>query len=282
MTNTNWTWAMAAGTLLALGATSNAQVAPRPGQPRGPHLSSGYHATTAPVASSYQATQPAPGPAVMEAPSLPPPRTFSGPAPVSVEKRPATWATPPTCGTGRRPGWWQRCKARMQNLFLGYPEEFEPPPFGESVRMHNQTQVANGEAARMVFYDFDFISGGEGLNLRGRDKLAQVAHLLPQTFYPIIVQRTPGWPELAESRRTAVLHELARGPFPVPPERVVIGPSIAIGLSGVEAEIVNQNMLQNTQNMGPPVTGTLDGGNGGGGFGGTGGFGVGGGGSSGR
>jgi hypothetical protein len=70
-------------------------------------------------------------------------------------------------------------------------------------------------------------------------------------------------------RRQSVLAALAPGPFPVPAERVVVGPTIANGLSGVDAEMVNQNLMIQTM-----TNGTL-GGVGGGAIGGTSGQGFG-------
>src|SRR5262249_7859793 len=39
---------------------------------------------------------------------------------------------------------WQRCKAKLQWLFLGYPSEFREPPLGYSVYVNGRTMVANG------------------------------------------------------------------------------------------------------------------------------------------
>ena len=51
--------------------------------------------------------------------------------------------------------------------------------------------MANGNAARMVFYHYDFVEGTAQLNVRGRDKLVKVAQLLPATFLPVVIERTP-------------------------------------------------------------------------------------------
>jgi hypothetical protein len=126
---------------------------------------------------------------------------------------------------------------------LGFPEEFEARPLGASVYQNYDTHVANGEAARMVLYQYDFLPGGEGLNYRGLDRVAQIQALLPRNAFPVVIERTPDCPQLAEGRRAAVLNALGHGPFPIPPERVVIGPPIALGLQGVEAEILYRNQL---------------------------------------
>ena len=48
-----------------------------------------------------------------------------------------------------------------------------------------------------------------------------------------------GGDSVAEARRNAVLNLLSMNNIPVTPDRVVIGPSIATGLSGVEAVEIN-------------------------------------------
>ena len=54
--------------------------------------------------------------------------------------------------------------------------------------------MANGQAARMVFYHYDFVDDTPQLNTRGRDKLAAVAAGFPTNFLPIVVDARPGSP----------------------------------------------------------------------------------------
>ena len=110
--------------------------------------------------------------------------------------------------------------------------------------------MANGNAARMVFYHYDFVEGTAQLNVRGRDKLVKVAQLLPATFLPVVIERTPSTPGLDERRRAVLLAELSGSRFPSPPERVVIGPPIAAGLTGYEAIFVYGNQLGALQSGG--------------------------------
>jgi hypothetical protein len=138
----------------------------------------------------------------------------------------------------------------LQDCFLGYPENFRSPPLGYFLYRNFQTQVANADAARMVLYQYDFVDGSTALNLHGQDKLARIAALLPRNFAPVVIERLPCAPGLAEARRLAVLDELAHGPFPVPPERVVVGAPIATGLNGVDAALVYENLLIQTQRQG--------------------------------
>jgi hypothetical protein len=99
----------------------------------------------------------------------------------------------------------------------------------------------------MVFYRYDFVEDTPQLNVRGRDKLAKLANLLPSTFWPLVIERTPETPGLAERRRDLVVAELAGSRFPVPPERVVIGPSPTAGLAGYEAIFIYANQLGSLQ-----------------------------------
>jgi hypothetical protein len=114
---------------------------------------------------------------------------------------------------------------------------------------HFQIQVNNGIAARMVLHEYDFICGTEKLNLRGSDHLRQISQFWRSCNYPLIIERTYA-PGLAQARRTAVLKLLADQGIGVPPELVVIGPSPAVPLRGLEAEFIYKNLIQQTQNRG--------------------------------
>jgi hypothetical protein len=124
-------------------------------------------------------------------------------------------------------------------------------PFGQSIAANLSTQVANGVAARMTLYDYDFERGTDKLNYRGRDRLHQIAALLPCNAYPVVVERLPYAPELADARRMTVLNELAAV---LPPDRVVVGAPLAVPLSGVEAEIIYGTLINATRTAGVSVT----------------------------
>jgi hypothetical protein len=178
-------------------------------------------------------------PAIVRPPSSPMVLVPGGglvPAPVT-EDAPAT-ARPGLFGWRRRHA---ERKRHLQEKVLGYPEEFNEWPLGQALYGLGRTQVANGAAARMIFNHYDFVGDTDELNTRGRDKLGAVISLLPSSFAPVIVERTPWAPSVAESRRLAILGKLADGQFPVPAERVVVGPAVAEGLSGREAVLVNQS-----------------------------------------
>jgi hypothetical protein len=145
------------------------------------------------------------------------------------------------------------CKRKLQAKVLGWPEEFVRPPLGASLYANMNLQVGNATAAGMTLYRYDFEEGSDRLSPRGRVQLAKMAAQLPLTFFPVVVEPTPGAPGLADARRLAVLAVLARGTFPVPAERVVVATPAAIGLQGVEGELLSQGRLARLAVGGPDV-----------------------------
>ena len=169
--------------------------------------------TGTPAATAQEATVAAAREAIAAPTPLPTPTLpASVTEPVSLAgpfDTPPTAVVPPgTCTCGNRHGlsrWrWHRtqCKQYLQEHFLGYAEEFNEWPLGESLYAHFRSQAANGMAARMVFYHYDFEEGTSRLNVRGRDKLAAVAASLPTTFFPVVIEHTPKEPGLDQSRRS--------------------------------------------------------------------------------
>jgi hypothetical protein len=181
---------------------------------------------------------------------------------VTLLDEPLAPGTPPAqpetnvCAGCSRPSFWQRCKQKLQAHFTGYAEEFQAPPLGTFLYLHGRTEVANGDAARMVLYAYDFEAGGSRLNRRGQDELAQMALMLPRNFNPVVVEGRPDDP-LAQARRIVVIRELAHGSFPVPPERVVVGRPLASGLRGFEAEVIYKGQEKQINESGLPLPPTL-------------------------
>jgi hypothetical protein len=166
-------------------------------------------------------------------------------------------------GCAPRASAWGRCRQRIHDCIAGYYADFSYTQLGQYLYEHGRTMVANGDASRMVLYDYDFVEGGAALSPRGKDQLAKIQAMLPQNFFPLVIERTPAAPALAQSRRQQVLKELAKSTFPIPPERVVVGQSTADGLRGVEAELIHKNMITHTQNAGAENLNILGGGVGG-------------------
>jgi hypothetical protein len=161
--------------------------------------------------------------------------------------------TAPVPGTDCQPSFRERLiqrKRRLQEKLLGYPEEFEEPPLGLFAQSHVMAQVANGQAAQMILHRYDFIDGTDRLNLSGKDHLTWIAARLPENFFPVVIERTPNMPGLDELRRKIVLRELCLCGFPIPAERIVIGPAIAVDLRGSEAIEIYESLLVHTRNGG--------------------------------
>jgi hypothetical protein len=179
-------------------------------------------------------------------------------------------------------GWLHRW-AWWKGHSHAHTEESDDVPLGLAVHTHAKVMVANGIAAQLVLYHFDFVDGQSLLNHRGYDQLLKIVRMLGHNPAPLVIERTPWQPGLAEARRLAILNELARNGCPLPPERVVIGRPLGNGLSGPESEIIYRNFLFRVRSEGSqpivvigPSTGTGGGGGGvGGGFGGQGGGGGG-------
>lgn len=137
----------------------------------------------------------------------------------------------------------KKCLAQYEGMCSGcnvHPE----PPFGGSYHSTMRAQIAKGEAALMVLHQFDFVPGEAALNYRGRLRLQRIAQLVLQNPFPIIIEAGRHDPALDAARRAGVVSELARMPFPVPAERVVVGQSPSRGLDGIDAEIIHENLLK--------------------------------------
>jgi hypothetical protein len=142
---------------------------------------------------------------------------------------------------------------RLQGRLWGYPEEFEPRPLGSAMYEAGKIMTANAAEASLVLHRYDFIDGTAELNTRGGDQLVKFSAQLAVSPFTLIVERTPEDPALAEARRFAVLARLARGPSPLPSERVLVGVPRARGMSGPDAQVIAGNALGRTQQYGPPI-----------------------------
>ena len=228
-----------AGLILGLGAAGPASAQglpdPLPPLPPGPG-----------ILAAGPATQVIPTPTVIQ---VPPGGMLPTWAPLPLD--PVTLEKfPPGKVAKKARSWpWRRFQGKM----LGYPEDFVPRPLGASLYDHGRIMAANGAAARLVLHRYDFKDGSAELNARGEDQLIKLSAQLANSPFPLLIERTPDGPGLAESRRYAVLAKLATGPCPVGSERVLIGAPMAGGMSGVDAQIVGNNALGRTQQYGPPI-----------------------------
>ncbi|MBC8117925.1 MAG: hypothetical protein H7062_26335 [Candidatus Saccharimonas sp.] len=202
------------------------------------------------IAVAEDSPFPRPNAAVSEQPVLVP-----SPAPVSesmaVPRDSArsypyaqTYCQP--CQTSRFGRFKQRCQAK----YWGYPEEFCEPPLGSMLLGYQMTQVANGQAARMALYQYDFLPASDQLNARGKAQLAKIAIWLPTNAFPVFVEPTPASPDLDERRRLAVWHELSTNHFSIPSGGVIVGRPNVRGLDAGDALLLDRNRLGLTASRG--------------------------------
>jgi hypothetical protein len=135
-----------------------------------------------------------------------------------------------------------------------HPRYYFERPFGTYFRSAMNQQICNGIADQMVLYHYDFRDGEQAaeLTLRGKYQLTKFATRLLSCGYPILIQDTPANPALADTRRQSVLTALADlDPALANVEAsVVIGRPRPPGLRGVEAQIIDDNNLQQTEARG--------------------------------
>ena len=166
----------------------------------------------------------------------------------------APYIDPANCRPNRG-GRLERWRQHWRDKLWGYPQEFDDALLGAAVETHAVSQIANGRAARMGLYQYDFIPDSDQLKPRGKATLMRIAEWLPGNFCPVFVEPTPGNPELDQARRIAVWQELANGLCPIPSERVIIGQPGIRGLMGAEALIVDKNLLMQTSSRGATAGG---------------------------
>jgi hypothetical protein len=170
--------------------------------------------------------------------------------PVAPETPCATSPQAPCAASPQAPCTATGAHPTHQHSCVAYRTDYQSPPLGSMMYQAFQIQVDNGIAARMILRDYDFVCGREKLNSRGGDYLRQIVHFWKSCSYPLTIERTPYAPGLAQARRLAVLSQLAEEGISIPPELVVVGGPLTLPLRGLEAEIIYQNLLQQSQNRG--------------------------------
>ena len=161
----------------------------------------------------------------------------TGGAEVVVHRKPRRWWQ-----WGRRPEQEEHDPSRQASSPYHYQEVFLPPPLGTLVNAHMHTQIANGEAAMMVLYRYDFIPGTNQPNAAGMERLNKIAAMLPRTPFPVVIEPVAGNPLLSEARQQQVIALLCQLPFPFPPERVVLANAANKGLHGPDSELIYRNL----------------------------------------
>jgi hypothetical protein len=143
----------------------------------------------------------------------------------------------------------------LEDNFIGRPENFVEPPVGYYVNEQFAVQVAKADPHRFTLYRSDFIAGTDRFSPMGASRFNIMFRKLPAWPGPVTVEWTPDQPGLANARRVAVLATLEKAGHPLPPERVLIGPSAYPGASAIEAANNYGNVLGRSQNaaMGFPL-----------------------------
>ena len=123
-------------------------------------------------------------------------------------------------------------------------------PLGTKLYSMMGRQITNGTSARLVLYHYDFLPGDSRLNYRGLRQLKKIVGMMSRSTSPLIIQATPGKPELDELRRKLVVAQSSQLSLPLPLERVIVGPSPTHGLDGIDAVINHDRLLQLMQSGG--------------------------------
>lgn len=162
------------------------------------------------------------------------------------------------CRGGCGCGGGLRGRIRQHHMhYFGYDPEAWVRPFGDATLDHLEKQVANGVAARMTLYGYDFAMASKGevkLNPAGWQQLAKIADLAQRSEFPIVIEATPGNKNGEQRRREAVLNALRAMGSEVAADRVVVAQPAARGVSGEESIIIYNNLLQQTQARGNVVS----------------------------
>ena len=125
--------------------------------------------------------------------------------------------------------------AHVQDKMIGYPENFVEPPLGHYV--NEQLPCRSPRPIRTGLRSTAAISCPERTCSRrvGASRYNIMATRMPGWLGPITIEWTPEQPELAQSRRQAIVDILIKSGQPILAERVVIAPSPYPGAMGIEA-----------------------------------------------
>jgi hypothetical protein len=117
-----------------------------------------------------------------------------------------------------------------------------PRPLGASLHHFVRMQIANGEAARMMLYDYDFKPGEAQLTRRGRVELLRIGVLAMQNPFPILIQANDS--PLDEERRRVVRNELTAFDIMVPLERILVARPPTRGMDSFDATVNHMKLLR--------------------------------------
>jgi hypothetical protein len=183
---------------------------------------------------------------------------MAGEAAAQVPDPPASPAAPappvaPVCNRrGRLHRMFHHAAHTLQDDLIGYPETFNEPPLGAYVNRQFAVQVSKADAHRFTVYHTDFLPGTDRFSPGGAARFNLMYGRLPAWSGPIVVEWTPDQPELADSRRRAILATLTSAGMDWSADRVLIGPSPYPGGLGIESINNYTNMIGRGQQA--PIT----------------------------
>jgi hypothetical protein len=173
------------------------------------------------------------------------------PDPPASPAAPAPPAAPVCTRRGRLHRMFHHAAHTLEDDFIGYPPTFVEPPLGAYVSRQFAAQVSKADAHRFTVYHTDFLPGTDRFSPIGASRFNLMYGRLPAWYGPIYVEWTPDQPDLAESRRRAVLATLASAGMEWPADRVLIGPPPYPGAMGVEAINNYNNTILRSQQASP-------------------------------
>jgi len=135
----------------------------------------------------------------------------------------------------------------LQDKFVGYPETFREPPLGYYVNEQLGVQVGKADTHRFTLYRSDFLPGTSLFSPSGASRFNIMFARFPSWLGPISVEWTPEQPELARSRRQAILDTMQQAGRPILAQRVVIIPSPYPGALGTDASNNYSNTVIRSQ-----------------------------------
>jgi hypothetical protein len=171
---------------------------------------------------------------------------------------PAPEEPPVTTPLCNRRGWLHRklhhTAHTVQDKMIGYPENFVEPPLGHFINEQFTVQVAKADPHRFTLYHTDFLPGTNQFSPIGASRFNIMATRIPGWLGPITIEWTPEQPELAQSRRQAIVDILRQSSQPILADRVVIAPSPYPGAMGIEAAHNFGNTIVRSQMSAPAFT----------------------------
>lgn len=137
--------------------------------------------------------------------------------------------------------WWHNTKLyRLHVQNIGNPGMFVRP-FGECNEGYSHAMITSGKVDRSVLHHYDFVHHADGrvsLTDHGREELVRIADVMSEYPVPLTIETTRD-PNHDNARRTVVMNTIAQLGLPIATESIRIAPDRAIGLNGVDAQMIN-------------------------------------------